>query len=777
MPRLRRAAPTSRAAAPRLAAFLGTVAILATAAPASAQQPTSAARPATTAADSARARILAAEDSRARTPEALAVLVRGTRAADPSIRAAAVRALGRLERDSLVAAIAPLLDDPAADVRAEAANALGQAVVHAGASRAAPLLRARLDRESDSRVVAVLLETLGRIPQGDAATAAATASLIARHLTVPADGATAPGSRAPAPPADGDRASSDASPPASGHTSADAASVHQGSLSTGEVAPVQLLGAARGLYFLARPPVARGALPEDARAALRGLSRYGAATGDASVAARVRRVAAAALVAGGGAREGDLERILGDPDPLVRREAAAGAATLADTAAARRLVDRALSDASPAVRLAAVGAWGRLAPGSGACRPLLDAARDPATAPALAALDLLGTRCGGEAAPLLDSIAGTLPAGEALRGDSGGAPGRPFGPAAAGPDGTGWHRAAHALVSLAAVAPDRAERRIPPFAASVDLFVRIYAARAARALGDTALLRRLAGDPQPNVRTEAVAALSALVGHAGDAVYVAALASDDSQLLQAAAKALEGSRDPAALPALLDALDHLSARRQETSRDGRLALVARVRELGGSAAVPRLQPYLRDFDPAVAAAVADAIGAWTGTRPTIEPVPLPPQPLPSPAELRRLERARVVFEMEDGGSVEVRLFPWDAPTNAWRLARLASSGALDGLTFHRVVAGFVVQGASPGANEYAGWGPFTRDELGLRYNWRGTVGLSTRGRDTGDGQIFINLVDNVRLDHEYTVLGEVTRGMEVVDRMQEGARILHARVR
>jgi cyclophilin family peptidyl-prolyl cis-trans isomerase len=51
------------------------------------------------------------------------------------------------------------------------------------------------------------------------------------------------------------------------------------------------------------------------------------------------------------------------------------------------------------------------------------------------------------------------------------------------------------------------------------------------------------------------------------------------------------------------------------------------------------------------------------------------------------------------------------------------------------------------------------------------VGLSTRGRDTGDAQIFINLVDNVRLDHNYTIFGVVVNGMDVVDGILEGAEI------
>jgi cyclophilin family peptidyl-prolyl cis-trans isomerase len=71
-------------------------------------------------------------------------------------------------------------------------------------------------------------------------------------------------------------------------------------------------------------------------------------------------------------------------------------------------------------------------------------------------------------------------------------------------------------------------------------------------------------------------------------------------------------------------------------------------------------------------------------------------------------------------------------------------------------------------NEYVGDGPFMRDEVGLLHHLRGTIGISTRGRDTGDAQWFINLVDNYRLDHDYTVFGQVESGMEVVDGIREG---------
>jgi cyclophilin family peptidyl-prolyl cis-trans isomerase len=65
-----------------------------------------------------------------------------------------------------------------------------------------------------------------------------------------------------------------------------------------------------------------------------------------------------------------------------------------------------------------------------------------------------------------------------------------------------------------------------------------------------------------------------------------------------------------------------------------------------------------------------------------------------------------------------------------------------------------------------------RDELGIEMHTRGSVGISTRGRDTGDGQIFINLVDNPFLDYEFTVFARVCgEGMETVDTIQEGDRI------
>jgi cyclophilin family peptidyl-prolyl cis-trans isomerase len=124
-----------------------------------------------------------------------------------------------------------------------------------------------------------------------------------------------------------------------------------------------------------------------------------------------------------------------------------------------------------------------------------------------------------------------------------------------------------------------------------------------------------------------------------------------------------------------------------------------------------------------------------------------------------------------GGSFTVRLFPREAPATVARVLRLAREGFYDGKVFQRVEPNFVIQGGGPDANEYVGDSTFMRDELTMRTHARGTLGISARGRDTGDGQWFINLVDNPLLDHEYTVVGRIDGGREVAERILEGDRI------
>jgi len=343
-------------------------------------------------------------------------------------------------------------------------------------------------------------------------------------------------------------------------------------------------------------------------------------------------------------------------------------------------------------------------------------------------------------------------------------------------DSIAWQPASRALVALAQIAPATVVDILPGHVGHSNPFVRTYAAQAASIIGDRSVLRMLLTDPASNVRTEALRGLTRLDGRAADRAAIEQLTIVDPQLVMTASAALAGSPEPDAGAALADALDRMSVERRETFRDARRALLDRLKELGGSELSERLIPYLSDYDPLVAQDVAGVLEAWEGRR--YFPTPIPPESiaLPTVEDLEEMARSTVVLHMQGGGEIHMALHPYEATTNTWRFFQQARDGDFNGLTFHRWAPNFVIQGGSPNANEYYGDGPFSRDEVGM-HHWRGSVGISTRGHDTGDGQIFVNLLDNTRLDHQYTVIGMVTDGLDVVDEVNEGGMIQRTEVR
>jgi cyclophilin family peptidyl-prolyl cis-trans isomerase len=465
------------------------------------------------------------------------------------------------------------------------------------------------------------------------------------------------------------------------------------------------------------------------------------------------RRAMAALMASGRADEAVVGTVLRDADAQVRRTGVAAlnsAGRAVNDEAAPEMTRAALRDPSHIVRYEALLGWSRRHTARHGCAPIVAALADGNLHVVLAALDALAERCRD------DEDITTRLASESRT------------PPTVGE----WHREAHALVALAARAPERAAIAMASFMSHPVSQVRMYAARAAAAMKDAASLERLAYDSHDNVREAALAPLRALKAAESDAAFVAALTRSDYQLLRTAALTLAGtSGDKHLAAALAEALQRVTADRKETSRDTRLALIERLRAVGGPEQLGLYERLLRDFDPRVAEAAAAECGAISGR------ICVPaPQPLPRPAADTRAgacERVKALLELEGGRRFEI-VFRRDlAPLACARFVRLGRAHYYDGLTFHRVAPNFVIQGGGPGANEYSGDGPFMRDELGGSH-LRGTVGISTRGRDTGDAQIFVNLVDNPRLDFEYTVFGDVPeRHMAtVVDAIQEGARIV-----
>ena len=501
-------------------------------------------------------------------------------------------------------------------------------------------------------------------------------------------------------------------------------------------------GSAHGLYWLAANRGTTGGL---SATAITQLHRAARPPGDATV----RRVAILTLGLVNGLDSAIVFAASSDPDEQVRRLALTGAPALSPAARAT-LVRAALVDRSPIVRIGAIAA-ARVGAPRPDCAPIAAAIGDPDAYVALTAIDALALPCADSAAAVsaLLQILDQSPNPAVER--HGQVP-------------------AHALVALARIDPARARGPLASFAGSARSPRRGYAAHAAAMVGDTSLLRRLAHDGDHNVREAAIAGLSALAKHAADTLFIAGLSSPGYQVVLASANALTGSQHPAALPALLDAFDRLSAQRRENARDPRVALLKRIAEMGSSSNVTRLQRYLVDFDTTIATAVGGMLSKWTATVVGAQPMPLPihPEPLAGVFLARNITLKVTMTRASGGGTFTIRLFTTEAPATAARIIRLARSHFYDGHTFQRVEPNFVVQGGGPDASEYVGDAAFMRDELAWHSHFRGTLGISSRGRDTGDAQWFFNLTDNTRLDHEYTVFGKVTAGLNVVEQILEG---------
>ena len=653
--------------------------------------------------------IVAAEDTRASGGADLALLREAAGWSDPFLRAAAVRALGRLERPELLADILEHLDDLDPAVRAEAANAVAQALHRGpGDEGLEPLLR-RAEAERDPFVRGVVGHALGRLTVvGD------DLSRVERALL----GLTREGA--------------------------------------GDAPPETLVGVLLGLDDLTRRSGRER--PLDGATAARSWELYfseaAAGSGDG---ARMRELILSSLGQGGHVDALPAIPALRDAESTVRlRMVRLGAALPPDRRG--ELLRTALDDSVVAVRVEAVRVLAAGALDAPSCERISEAAAPgQPTMLRLVALEALAEPCPDRSAQvrLLREAVAELSA-----------------------DTDAWHEPTRALVSLARLDPAAARERLGRFVTHASPFARAHAARAAGAAEDRTALEALARDPHPNVRTAALEELFGLRGHAEDDLLRGQLGSDDPQLVLTVARLLRGSPGGEAVAHdALSALERLSATGRETLRDPRLALLELIAEMGTPGLAPRLEAYLTDHDARVAESAAEILGGWTGRPVRARPEPARRLPLPGPAELAELERTSVLLHMRRGGTIEIALLPLLATTNAWRFARLVREGYFDGLTFHRVAPNFVIQGGSPGANEYAGDGPYTRDEVGLESHWRGAVGLSTRGHDTGDGQIFVDLVSNLRLDHEYTIFGVVTSGLELVDGVLEGDVIERAELR
>ena len=124
------------------------------------------------------------------------------------------------------------------------------------------------------------------------------------------------------------------------------------------------------------------------------------------------------------------------------------------------------------------------------------------------------------------------------------------------------------------------------------------------------------------------------------------------------------------------------------------------------------------------------------------------------------------------GTMLVEFYEKDAPRTVENFVSLAKKGFYDGLTFHRVIPDFVIQGGCPKGDGTGGPGYTIKCELNgdNQYHDRGVLSMAHAGRDTGGSQFFIchNRENTQHLDRNHTCFGKVVEGLEVIDQIRQG---------
>ncbi len=127
------------------------------------------------------------------------------------------------------------------------------------------------------------------------------------------------------------------------------------------------------------------------------------------------------------------------------------------------------------------------------------------------------------------------------------------------------------------------------------------------------------------------------------------------------------------------------------------------------------------------------------------------------------------------GTMKVEFYDQDAPNTVKNFTDLSKKGYYDGLTFHRVIPDFVIQGGCPKGDGTGGPGYTIDCELdgGNQYHDRGVLSMAHAGRNTGGSQFFIchSRTNTAHLDRNHTCFGKVVEGVEVIDDIRVGDRI------
>ncbi|HEY7545626.1 MAG TPA: peptidylprolyl isomerase, partial [Blastocatellia bacterium] len=258
-------------------------------------------------------------------------------------------------------------------------------------------------------------------------------------------------------------------------------------------------------------------------------------------------------------------------------------------------------------------------------------------------------------------------------------------------------------------------------------------------------------------------------------ILVAKLKSDDV-IVRATAATLLGEAGDASDPIYKALKDAFEASRLDTMNDARIAIVEALDKLKRPINVMVLTEPGRDPDYIVRMKAAELIRLnpeQTEVRVQIGKVETGHDRAywKRVAQLAELKKNPQAVIHTKKGNIRIELFASDAPMTVDNFIQLSKKGFYNNLDFVRVVPNFVVQTGDPRGDQNGGPGYQIRCEINLRQYGTGAVGMALSGKDTGGSQFFITHSPQPHLDGGYTVFGQVTEGMTVVNRLARGDRI------
>jgi cyclophilin family peptidyl-prolyl cis-trans isomerase/HEAT repeat protein len=333
-----------------------------------------------------------------------------------------------------------------------------------------------------------------------------------------------------------------------------------------------------------------------------------------------------------------------------------------------------------------------------------------------------------------------------------------------------------AIGALPKINPVASGEMLRQFTADLDWRIRAAVARALGATKDLrfeSILRGMFADSDDRVRTAVIEALAEMgIEFNYDLISDALFAAKDPIMRATAADVLGAAKTDSALTLLVEAASKCDSTSDIDFARSMVGALANFVDstTRGQMAASTLTPFLYHVERIVRQEAHAALGRWA-----------PREFLPGEFDpIFMSDDYRIIAEFKphtariktSKGEITVRLDCQSAPRTAANFIKLARRDFYEGLTFHRVVPDFVIQGGCPRGDGAGGPGHMIREEINPIRFARGTIGMATSGRDTGGSQFFICHSDQPHLDGRYTPFGEVVAGMDVVDKIEIGDTIL-----